>query len=400
MLTGDKVETATTIGRSTRLISRGARVELLQSSHVAQVEERLAELRYTLCDGGPSLSMSYGGDEWALILDGPTLALCLEAHLAELFTTVASHATSVIVARCSPTQKAAVVEVMRRYAGHKVRMAAIGDGGNDVSMIQAAHVGIGVEGVEGKQASMAADFSITSFSHCVRLIMWHGRNSYRRTCVLSQFVMHRGVVYSVVQAIFSVLYAGITMSVFNGYLLMGYSTIFTMGPAFALVLDEDFSEADVHDFPPLYRELVKCRSMNLRTFLQWMWVSIFQAGVMMLVAMQVFRNEMFQIVSITYSALVLTELLVVMSRVHLRILWRQRRTRLALFLLAVGASVLCFVFSPVMLPDTFDEEFFYSWGCWWRIGLMCWCSLAPLYIFSVFGQRVLFNPSWVASYLR
>ena len=104
-------------------------------------------------------------------------------------------------------------------------MAAIGDGGNDVSMIQAANVGIGIVGKEGKQASLAADFSITEFGHISRLLVWHGRNrldwsggfsgvmddpfvcllfvclfsSYKRSAALSQFVIHRGLIISVMQ---------------------------------------------------------------------------------------------------------------------------------------------------------------------------------------------------------
>lgn len=99
-----------------------------------------------------------------------------------------------------------------------------GDGGNDVSMIQAADCGIGIEGKvkpsgiiiwvhlelrsgafgvffvqEGKQASLAADFSITQFKHIGRLLMVHGRNSYKRSAALGQFVMHRGMIISTMQ---------------------------------------------------------------------------------------------------------------------------------------------------------------------------------------------------------
>lgn len=65
------------------------------------------------------------------------------------------------------------------------RTCAIGDGGNDVSMIQAAHVGVGIVGKEGKQASLAADFSVTQFSFLTRLVLWHGRNS----CMLLQVLL-------------------------------------------------------------------------------------------------------------------------------------------------------------------------------------------------------------------
>jgi len=73
----------------------------------------------------------------------------------------------VVCARCSPTQKAEIVTLLKTSGK---RTAAIGDGGNDVSMIQAAHVGIGIVGKEGMQASLAADFSITQFSHLSRLL--------------------------------------------------------------------------------------------------------------------------------------------------------------------------------------------------------------------------------------
>jgi phospholipid-translocating ATPase len=59
-------------------------------------------------------------------------------------------------------------------------------------MIQAANVGVGIVGKEGKQASLAADFSITQFSHLSKLLLWHGRNSYKRSAKLAQFVIHRG----------------------------------------------------------------------------------------------------------------------------------------------------------------------------------------------------------------
>ena len=65
---------------------------------------------------------------------------------------------------------------------------------------QAAHVGIGIEGKEGQHAALAADFSIRQFSHLRRLVLWHGRNCHIRSATLSQFVIHRGLIISVIQA--------------------------------------------------------------------------------------------------------------------------------------------------------------------------------------------------------
>ena len=107
-------------------------------------------------------------DAPCLVLDGASLALCV-AHQQRLFMEVACAAPTVICCRCAPTQKAELCALLRRTKP-KACVAAIGDGGNDVGMIQAAHVGIGVEGREGRQAAMAAEFSIREFSHLGRLV--------------------------------------------------------------------------------------------------------------------------------------------------------------------------------------------------------------------------------------
>lgn len=166
-----------------------------------------------------------------LVIDGGSLQICLDNYKIE-FIEFASKAPSVVCCRCSPTQKAEIVKLIREHT--KRRTAAIGDGGNDVSMIQAAYplrysfffffdyvsdVGLGIVGKEGKQASLAADFSITQFSFISRLIssnyyylrfcfdclyiLWHGRNSYHRTARLSQFVIHRGLIITFIQCVFS-----------------------------------------------------------------------------------------------------------------------------------------------------------------------------------------------------
>ncbi len=96
---------------------------------------------------------------------------------------VATKAPSVCVCRCSPTQKALITQKIGRYTGK--RTCSVGDGGNDVGMILEANVGVGIVGREGKQASFAADFSIDEFKHLRRLILWHGRLSYKRSSVLS-----------------------------------------------------------------------------------------------------------------------------------------------------------------------------------------------------------------------
>jgi phospholipid-translocating ATPase len=99
------------------------------------------------------------------------------------FMNVACLAPAIICCRCSPTQKAEVVEAVKKHT--KLSVLSIGDGGNDVAMIQAADVGVGVEGKEGRQAALASDFSVTCFNHLSALLLWHGRLAYTRCSVMS-----------------------------------------------------------------------------------------------------------------------------------------------------------------------------------------------------------------------
>jgi P-type E1-E2 ATPase len=66
---------------------------------------------------------------------------------------------------------------------------AIGDGANDVAMIQEAHVGVGIAGVEGRAAVMSSDYAIGQFRFLTRLVLVHGRWSYRRLaeCIANFF---------------------------------------------------------------------------------------------------------------------------------------------------------------------------------------------------------------------
>ncbi len=96
----------------------------------------------------------------------------------------------------SPLQKALVVKLVKK--NQKSILLAIGDGANDVSMIQAAHVGVGISGVEGLQAARAADVAISQFRYLKKLLLVHGAWSYTRLSKMllcerfHPFVINRG----------------------------------------------------------------------------------------------------------------------------------------------------------------------------------------------------------------
>lgn len=173
-----------------------------------------------------------------LVIDGASLKFALEETAQEFFD-LAVRLPAIICSRVSPTQKAEIAILVKKYGNGRV--LGIGDGGNDVALIQSAHVGVGIYGKEGIQAALASDFSISQFSDLNSLLFWHGRLSYKRSSLLSQFIIHRGTIITIMQTIFCTLYFFIPIPIYNGALLLGYSTIFTMLPVFSLVLDEDIS---------------------------------------------------------------------------------------------------------------------------------------------------------------
>lgn len=138
--------------------------------------------------------------------------------------------------------------------------------------------GIGIEGREGRQASLAGDFSITQFSHIAKLLLVHGRRSYKRSAALSQFVIHRGLIISTMQAVYSAVFYFSSVALYQGFLMVGYATIYTMFPVFSLVLDQDISSHMALTYPELYKELSKGRSLSYKTFFIWVLISICQGN--------------------------------------------------------------------------------------------------------------------------
>jgi phospholipid-translocating ATPase len=242
-------------------------------------------------------------------------------------------------------------------------------------------VGVGIVGKEGKQASLAADFSITQFSHVGTLLMVHGRNSYKRSASLSQFVIHRGLIITTMQVIFSSVFYFSSVSLYQGFLMVGYATVFTMLPVFSLVLDKDVTGQVALTYPELYKELAKGRSLTYKTFFIWVLISIFQGGVIMFLALLLFEDEFIHVVAISFTALILTELTMVALTI---------RTWHPLMPLAELASILIYILSLVVLKDYFDADFVKSVQFVWKTLLITGVSCLPLYFIKFLRKR--FSP--------
>uniref|UniRef100_A0A4W2GLY0 Phospholipid-transporting ATPase n=1 Tax=Bos indicus x Bos taurus TaxID=30522 RepID=A0A4W2GLY0_BOBOX len=368
MLTGDKLETATCIAKSSHLVSR------TQDTHVFRPVTSRGEAHL-------ELNAFRRKHDCALVISGDSLEVCLKYYEHE-FVELACQCPAVVCCRCSPTQKAHIVKLLQQHTGR--RTCAIGDGGNDVSMIQAADCGIGIEGKEGRQASLAADFSITRFKHVGRLLMVHGRSSYKRSAALGQFVMHRGLIISTMQAVFSSVFYFASVPLYQGFLMVGYATVYTMFPVFSLVLDQDVKPEMAMLYPELYKDLTKGRSLSFKTFLVWVLISIYQGGILMFGALVLFESEFVHVVAISFTALVLTELLMVALTV---------RTWHWLMVVAQLLSLGCYVASLAFLNEYFDVAFITTVTFVWKVSAITVVSCLPLYVLK-YLKRKLSPPSY------
>ncbi|XP_076411736.1 putative phospholipid-transporting ATPase IIB isoform X32 [Peromyscus maniculatus bairdii] len=379
MLTGDKLETATCIAKSSHLVSR------TQDIHIFRPVTNRGEAHL-------ELNAFRRKHDCALVISGDSLEVCLRYYEHELVE-LACQCPAVVCCRCSPTQKAHIVTLLRQHT--RKRTCAIGDGGNDVSMIQAADCGIGIEGKEGKQASLAADFSITQFRHIGRLLMVHGRNSYKRSAALGQFVMHRGLIISTMQAVFSSVFYFASVPLYQGFLMVGYATIYTMFPVFSLVLDQDVKPEMAILYPELYKDLTKGRSLSFKTFLIWVLISIYQGGILMYGALVLFEAEFVHVVAISFTALILTELLMVALTI---------RTWHWLMVVAEFLSLGCYVASLAFLNEYFgigrvsfgaflDVAFITTVTFLWKVSAITVVSCLPLYVLK-YLKRKLSPPSY------
>ncbi|XP_067888575.1 probable phospholipid-transporting ATPase IIB isoform X1 [Heterodontus francisci] len=365
MLTGDKLETATCIAKSSHLVSRN------QDVHIFRPVMNRGEAHL-------ELNAFRRKHDCTLVISGDSLEVCLKYYEHE-FVELACQCPAVVCCRCSPTQKAQIVKLLQQHTGK--RTCAIGDGGNDVSMIQAADCGIGIVGKEGKQASLAADFSITQFKHIGRLLMVHGRNSYKRSAALGQFVIHRGLIISTMQAVFSSVFYFASVPLYQGFLMVGYATIYTMFPVFSLVLDQDVKPETAILYPELYKDLTKGRSLSFKTFLIWVLISIYQGGILMYGALVLFESEFVHVVAISFTALILTELLMVALTIRT---WH--------WLMVVGEflSLGCYVASLAFLNEYFDVAFITTVTFLWKVSAITLISCLPLYILKYLKRK--FSP--------
>ena len=367
MLTGDKVETATCISISAGIKAKNHKIFTIRNDEFAH--ESLAGDIIKLKELFREYQKKTDIEPNIFIIDGDTLDLALKNCEEDFFRT-SMQAPSVVCCRCSPTQKRIIVKTIKKYTN--ARTAAVGDGGNDVAMIQEADVGIGIVGKEGLQASLAADYSIKEFRSLSVLLLWWGRISYKNTSTMANFIIHRGLIISMNQFIFSCVFYFNPVPIYSGFLSFGYSTIFTSLPSISVLLDQDVAKDNVIKFPTLYKILLKGRELNFKSFLFCLFKSIFQAAVIMLGSFVLFSDNIYlKIVTVTFTALIYLEIL----NVYLDI------TTYHWFMwVAFGSTCVVYLLTIWILKYYLDIYFIFKANIFWKIPILSIAAWAPFFI--------------------
>jgi phospholipid-transporting ATPase len=264
VLTGDKQETAINIGYSCKLLNQGMDLIIINENSLDGTRDAL--VRHKAQFGEQMGKENYVG----FIIDGQSLKYALSCDCRQDFLDIALSCRAVICCRVSPLQKAELVDLVK--VSQNAITLAIGDGANDVGMIQAAHVGVGISGEEGLQAACASDYSIAQFRFLQKLLLVHGAWSYSRICKLILYSFYKNICLYVIQFWFQ-LWNGYSGQIFYERWTLGlYNVIFTAAPPLAMGLFDRYCSAEtMMKNPILYKDSQNGRLFNVRVF--WFWIS-------------------------------------------------------------------------------------------------------------------------------
>ena len=305
MLTGDKRETAMNIGLSCRLIKDYSSITVLDHE-TGEVSQRIAAATIDISKSNVAHSV--------VVVDGHTLSqINSSEYLHKLFISLAILVDTVICCRASPSQKASLVDSIRHKVHNAVTLA-IGDGANDIAMIQEAHVGIGITGKEGLQAARTSDYSIAQFRFLTKLLLVHGRWNYIRTCKYTLGTFWKEMLFYLTQALYQ-RYAGYTgTSLYESWSLSLFNTLFTSLPViFMGIFEQDLSASTLMAVPELYHSLGHCNGgFNIKIYLAWVAMAASQAVIVFFIMVGLFgqaifttNNGLYAMGALTFTACIL-----------------------------------------------------------------------------------------------
>ncbi|KAK8939156.1 putative phospholipid-transporting ATPase 4 [Platanthera zijinensis] len=275
VLTGDKMETAINIGFACSLLRQGMKqicISTMDTNLMGHDAKMAIKENMLMQITNASQLVKLEKDPhaaFALIIDGKALAYCLEDDMKKQFLDLAIECASVICCRVSPKQKALVTRLVKEGTGKTT--LAIGDGANDVGMIQEADIGVGISGVEGMQAVMASDFSIAQFRFLERLLVVHGHWCYKRIAQMICYFFYKNIAFGLTIFYFEAFTGFSGQSVYDDWYMLLFNVILTSLPVISLGLFEQDVSSDIClQFPALYQQGPKNLFFDWYRILCWM----------------------------------------------------------------------------------------------------------------------------------
>ncbi|XP_058885466.1 phospholipid-transporting ATPase VA-like isoform X1 [Acipenser ruthenus] len=270
VLTGDKQETAINIAYSCKLLDHEEEIITLNAETPEACAVLLDESIHYIQSKFVNNTLNPAAEDFevdftpfqipssssvhrlGLVIDGRTLAYALDKRLEDKFLAVARSCRSVLCCRSTPLQKSMVVKLVRNKL--KVMTLAIGDGANDVSMIQVADVGVGISGQEGMQAVMASDFAVPRFQYLEKLLLVHGHWCYSRLANMILYFFYKNAMFVAILFWFQ-FYCGFSGSaMMDQWYLIFFNLMFSSFPQLVTgILDRDVSSETLLALPELYR---------------------------------------------------------------------------------------------------------------------------------------------------
>ncbi|KAH7728267.1 putative phospholipid-transporting ATPase IA [Aphelenchoides avenae] len=269
MLTGDQRETAINIAQSSALCTEHTQLLILDKDSYDDVFTKLQSFADT--------SRRYVDSEieFALVINGSALHHAMDGEARSLFAELCWNCRAVICCRMTPMQKAEVVELVKDTVQSVV--LAIGDGANDVPMIQAANVGVGITGREGLRAASASDYSIAQFHFLLRLLLLHGTWNYHRSVKVILYSFYKNICVYIIELWFAFFSGFSGQTIFEPWTIAMFNVIFTGWPPIILGLfDRPVSAKMIFQHPTIYHRLQAFAYSNYQ-FTLWIFISLWHS---------------------------------------------------------------------------------------------------------------------------
>ncbi|KAM0280053.1 hypothetical protein ACHAQH_004248 [Verticillium albo-atrum] len=347
MLTGDKRETAINIAHSARLCKPFSEIFILDAT-TGPINESIST---TLAEVGRGML-----PHTVVVVDGQTLSIIdNDEGLSYLFYDLVGRVDSVICCRASPAQKANLVKRIRRQVPKSLTLA-IGDGANDIGMIQASHVGIGISGREGLQAARISDYSIAQFRFLQRLLFVHGRWNYLRTGKYILATFWKEIVFFLPQAHYQRFNGYTGTSLYENWSLTVFNTLFTSLPVIFLgAFEKDLSAKTLLKYPELYTYGHKSSAINIWLYLGWTVMGIAESFIIYYITWGVYDKLPFDQDTSLY-AMGTVPFTVSVVFINLRLLMLEMHTKTIISFIGVFLSVGGWFLWNLILSGIFEEK--------------------------------------------